>query len=164
MLQPNTINKRSWYNFHYFNISVVDEQHIDMCQVRLIRVYDDDDDEDDNFSYKQLKFTIFPFLIVIKPSQVSPYSSSSLAAQDPTTHISTIPNVDHLPATSSPFRKHTVSSPLQPSAFPPSSSVQITAVSDNRRLTLSKNVSGFWVFLRRESNRYLMRPLCLSNR
>ena len=122
MLQPNTINKRSWYNFHYFNISVVDEQHIDMCQVRLIRVYDDDDGEDDNFSYKQLKFTIFPFLIVIKPSQVSPYSSSSLAAQDPTTHISTIPNVDHLPATSSPFRKHTVSSPLQPSAFPPSSS------------------------------------------
>ena len=164
MLQPNTINKRCWYNFHYFNISVVDEQHIDMCQARLIRVYDDDDDEDDNFSYKQLKFTIFPFLIVIKPSQVSPYSSSSLAAQDPTTHISTIPNNDHLSATSSAFRKHTVSFPLQPSAFPPSSSVQITAVSDNRRLTLSKNVSGFSVFLRRESNRYLMLPLCLSNR
>jgi len=161
MLQPNTINNRSWYNFHYFNISVVDEQHIDMCQVWLIRVYDDDDDddddeddEDDNFSYKQLKFTIFPFLIAIKRSQVSPYSSTSLAAQDPTMHNSTIPNVDHLPATSSPFRKHTVSSSLQPSAFPPSSSVQITPVSDNRRLTLSKNVSGFWVFLRRESNRY----------
>ena len=116
------------------------------------------------FHTKKLKFTIFPFLIVIKSSQVSPYSSSSLAAPDPTTHISTIPNVDHLPATSSPLRKHTVSSPLQPSAFPPLSSVQITAVSDNRRLTLSKNVSGFWVFLRRESNRYLMRPLCLSNR
>ncbi|KAM7434936.1 hypothetical protein ABFA07_015040 [Porites harrisoni] len=48
---------------------------------------------------------------VIKPSQVSPYSSSSLAAQDPTTHISTIPNVDHLPATSSPF--HALECPLQ---------------------------------------------------
>lgn len=119
-----------------------------------MRVYDDDDDEDDNFSYKQLKFTIFPFLIVIKPSQVSPYSSTSLAAQDPTMHILRIPNVDHLPATSSPFRKHTVSSPLQPSAFPPSSSVQITAVSDNRRLTLFKTFQDFWVFLRRESNRY----------
>ena len=46
-------------------------------------------------------------------------------------HILTIPNVDHLPATSSPFRKYTVSSSLQPSAFPPSSSVQITAVSDS---------------------------------
>ena len=117
-----------------------------MCQVRLIRVYDDDDDEDDNFSYKQLKFTIFPFLIVIKPSQVSPYSSSSLAAQDPTTHISTIPNVDHLPATSSPFRKYTVSSSLQPSAFSPSSSVQITAVTDSRRLTLSKTFQDFGFF------------------
>ena len=61
-------------------------------------------------------------------------------------HISTIPNVDHLSATSSPFRKHTVSSSLQPSAFPSSSSVQITAVSDNRRLTLSKTFQDLGFF------------------
>ena len=58
-------------------------------------------------------------------------------------HISRIPNVDHLPATSSPFRKYTVSSSLQPSAFSSSSSVQITAVTDNRRLTLSKTFQDF---------------------
>ena len=56
-------------------------------------------------------------------------------------HILTIPNVDHLPATSSPFRKYTTS--LQPSAFPSSSSVQITAVTDSRRLTLFKTFQDF---------------------
>ena len=44
-----TINKSSWHNFHYFNFIVVDEQQtVDMCQVRLISVYDDDDDDDDD--------------------------------------------------------------------------------------------------------------------
>ena len=61
-------------------------------------------------------------------------------------HILRIPNVDHLPATSSPFRKYTVSSSLQPSAFSSSSSVQITAVTDNRRLTLSKTFQDFGFF------------------
>ena len=61
-----TINKSSWHNFHYFNFIVVDEQQtVDMCQVRLISVYDDDDDDDDNDddddSYKQLNFIIFLF-------------------------------------------------------------------------------------------------------
>ena len=40
-------------------------QTVDMCQVRLISVYDDDDDDDDNDddddSYKQLNFIIFLF-------------------------------------------------------------------------------------------------------
>ena len=91
-----------------------------MCQVRLISVYndddddDDDDEDDDDDSYKQLNSIIFPFLLVIKQSQVSPYSSTSLT-----------PIINHLPATSSLFHpKVTVSSSAYQS-FPTSSSVQI---------------------------------------
>ena len=100
-----------------------------MCQVRLITVYDDDDDNDDDDddydSYKQLNFIIFPFLVVIKQSQVSPYSSTSLTAKSPQVRPVSPPIINHLPATSSLFHpKFTVSSSAHQS-FPSSSSVHI---------------------------------------
>ena len=98
-----------------------------MCQVRLITVYDDGDDDDyeDYDSYKQLNFIIFPFLVVIKQSQVSPYSSTSLTAKSPQVRPAPPPIINHLPATSSLFHpKVTVSSSAHQS-FPSSSSVQI---------------------------------------
>ena len=100
-----------------------------MCQVRLISVYndddDDDDEDDDDDSYKQLNSIIFPFLVVIKQSQVSPYSSTSLTAKSPQVRPVPPPIINHLPATSSLFHpKFTVSSSAHQS-FPSSSSVQI---------------------------------------
>ena len=95
-----------------------------MCQVRLITVYDDDDNDDDYDSYKQLNFIIFPFLVVIKQSQVSPYSSTSLTAKSRQVRSVPPPIINHLPATSSLFPKFTVSSSAHQS-FPSSSSVQI---------------------------------------
>ena len=68
---------------------------------------------------------VFPFVVAIKPSQVSPRSSKSLATQDTPVRILTSSNVDiYFPATFSLFHEGTVSSSVQPSAFP-SSSVQM---------------------------------------
>ena len=122
------INTSPWHNFHYFNIIVVDEQqNIDMCQVRLISVYndDDDDEDDDDDSYKQLNFIIFPFLVVIKQSQVSPYSSTSLTAKSPQVRTLPPPIISHLPATSSLFHPKVMVSSSAHQSFPSSSSVQI---------------------------------------
>ena len=106
-----------------------------MCQVRLISVYDDDDDDDDDHdhdddeddyhSYKQLNFIIFPFLVVIKQSQVSPYSSTSLTAKSPQMRTVPPPNISHLPATSSQFLPKVMVSSSAHQPFPSSSSVQI---------------------------------------
>ena len=67
---------------------------------------------------------VFPFVVAIKPSQVSPRSSKSLATQDTPVRILTSSNDIYFPATSSLFHEGTVSSSVQPSAFP-SSSVQM---------------------------------------
>ena len=67
---------------------------------------------------------VFPFVVAIKPSQVSPRSSKSLATKDTPVRILTSSNDIYFPATSSLFHKGTVSSSFQPSAFP-SSSVQM---------------------------------------
>ena len=98
-----------------------------MCQVRLISVYndDDDDEDDDDDSYKQLNFIIFPFLVVIKQSQVSPYSSTSLTAKSPQVRTVPPPIISHLPATSSLFHPKVMVSSSAHQSFPSSSSVQI---------------------------------------
>ena len=62
--------------------------------------------------------------MAIKPSQVSPCSSNSLATQDTPVRILTSSNDIYFPDTSSLFHEGTVSSSVQPSAFP-SSSVQM---------------------------------------
>ena len=64
---------------------------------------------------------VFPFVVAIKPSQVSPCSSKSLATQDTPVRILRSSNDIHFPATSSLFHGGTVSSSVQPSAFPSSS-------------------------------------------
>ena len=106
-----------------------------MCQVRLISVYDDDDDDDndddndddddDYDSYKQLNFIIFPFLVVIKQSQVSPYSSTSLTAKSPQVRTLPPPIINRLPATSSLIHPKVMVSSSAHQPFPSSSSVQI---------------------------------------
>ena len=62
--------------------------------------------------------------MAIKPSQVSPCSSKSLATQDTPVRILTSSNDIYVSDTSSLFHEGTVSSSVQPSAFP-SSSVQM---------------------------------------
>ena len=73
---------------------------------------------------------VFPFVVAIKPSQVSPCSSKSLATQDTPVLILTSSNDIHFPATSSLFHEGTVSSSVQPLVFP-SSSVQIEGKARN---------------------------------
>ena len=153
-----------------------------MCQVRLITVYDDDDDDndddDDYDSYKQLNFIIFPFLVIIKQSQVSPYSSTSLTAKSPQVRPVPPPIINHLPATSSLFHpKFTVSSSAHQS-FPSSSSVQIKGKAQkvyfvNDASFSSVNVHFFLLILQFRDPRYCSNPvfwgipksvfLCLSS-
>ena len=87
--------------------------------------HDHDDDEDDYHSYKQLNFIIFPFLVVIKQSQVSRYSSTSLTAKSPQVRTVPPPNINHLPATSSLFHTKVMVSSSAHQSFLSSSSVQI---------------------------------------
>ena len=74
--------------------------------------------------YLQNYTYLLPFVVAIKPSQVSPCSSKSLATQDTPVRILTSSNDIYFPDTSSLFHEGTVSSSVQPSAFP-SSSVQM---------------------------------------
>ena len=143
--------------------------------MRLISVYDDDDDDDnddddddddddDYDSYKQLNCIIFPFLVVIKQSQASPYSSTSLTTKSPQVRTVPLPIINRLPATSSLFHPKVMVSSSAHQSFPSSSSAQIKGKAKkvyfvNDASFSSVNVHFFLLILQFRDPRYCSHPV-----